>query len=94
MADNEDSASAAKCSYCRYREIRECRVAAGRKMLQILKHASIRPKKPNDPKAAPFQSVACHRNRGRSSIGNKMLKLPREIRSNHLLRRQQRQKGE
>jgi hypothetical protein len=63
-------------------------------MLQILKHARVHPKTPNDPKTAPSQPVGRHRDGGRPSIGNEMLELSRKVRSNHLLRRQQRQKRE
>jgi hypothetical protein len=93
MPEKEDSASATKGSEGRHREILECRVPAGREMLQILKHAGVCPKTPNDPKAAPSQPVGRHRNRGRPSIGNEMLELSRKVCSNHLLRRKQRRAG-
>ena len=51
--EKEGSGPATKGSQGRHCEIFQRRMPAGREMLQILKHAGVHPKTPNDPKAAP-----------------------------------------
>ena len=63
-------------------------------MLEVFQYAGVHPKAADDLHAASAHAVACHSDRSRPSVGDKMLQSAGEPGSHHLFCRQQRQDGE